>query len=440
MSTRVNPIRHVGAHARGRAAKLSDVEPDPDTSWRRWIRPQIGILVLAALAPYDGLLLIVPHGGGAHGWQEGLTLLVLAATLFTTRQSRVRARLGYPPWIIPLAGLLVLGLIWSIFGNIVRDLTGYRIDFFYVLLALAVWRAPLNERERDWLVTILMVNGIVTAVVGIAQQGIGVTGLHELGYAYNSVIRTSHGHLRSFSTFSQPFAFAFYLMVVVLVGLPVALEAPRRLRNRVFLISLPLLGVGLLLAIVRGALLGLAVGLLYIGVRRYRRLLWLIPVAVLGAAALLALPGNLAGPVLSSSSLHQRINSWDANLNHVLRRPLGTGIGSSGAAAEVSDELTGTHSRTFQPDNYYFKEIYELGIPGLLLFIWLLGAAFWDADRTAVRIRGPDSGFALGVAAAVLAAAAASTVATLFEIYPLDLMFWLLIAVVAICPTSPTTA
>ena len=41
--------------------------------------------------------------------------------------------------------------------------------------------------------------------MGLVQQAVGVTRLHELGYAYNTVIRTSHGHLRSFSTFDQPF-------------------------------------------------------------------------------------------------------------------------------------------------------------------------------------------------------------------------------------------
>jgi putative inorganic carbon (HCO3(-)) transporter len=434
----MNPIRHVGAHAAGKGTTTSSVESD--RNWRRWIRPQIGILLLAALAPYDGVLLIVPHGGTVHGWQEALTLVTLAATLLTTRQSRVRARGGLPPWVLPLGGLIVLGLLWSFFVGVAQAKTGFRIDFFYVLLALAVWRAPLNERERDWLVTILMVDGIVTAVVGIAQQALGVTRLHQLGYAYNTVIRTSHGHLRSFSTFAQPFPFGFYLMAVVLVGLPVALADPRRLRNRVFLFSLPLLGLGMFITIVRGAWLGVAVGLLYLGIRRYRKLLWFVPLAVVAGVAVLVLPGNLAGSVLSSTSLHQRFTSWDHNLNHVLRRPLGTGIGSSGAAALQTADLTGSHAHPFQPDNYYFKEIYELGVPGLLLFIWLIAAAFWDADRTATRIRGPDSALALGVAAAVLAAAAASTVATYFEIYPMDLMFWLLIAVVATCPTSPITA
>ena len=220
-----------------------------------------------------------------------------------------------------------------------------------------------------------------------------------------------------------------------------ALSDPGRLRNRVFLVCLPLLGVGMVLAIVRGAWLGVAVGWLYLGFRRHRILLWAVPLGLMALVVVLLLPGKLGSPALSSSSLHERVTSWDRNLDHVLRHPLGTGIGASGAAAAKTASLTGSHTHTFQPDNYYFKEIYELGMPGLVLFVWLLGAAFWNADRKAIRIRGPDSALALGVAAAVLAAAAASAISTYFEIYPMDLMFWLLIAVVAtLCPTSPSTA
>ena len=152
-------------------------------------------------------------------------------------------------------------------------------------------------------------------------------------------------------------------------------------------------------------------------------------------------PGSSGARRCRARACTERVTSWDRNLDHVFRHPLGTGIGASGAAAAKTASLTGSHTHTFQPDNYYFKEIYELGVPGLLLFVWLLVAAFWNADRTAIRIRGPDSALALGVAAAVLAAAAASAISTYFEIYPMDLMFWLLIAVVAtLCPTSPSTA
>jgi putative inorganic carbon (HCO3(-)) transporter len=346
-----------------------------------------------------------------------------------------------PGWLLPLGGLLVVGLVWSFFVGFVQAKTGFRIDFFYVLLAVALWRAPLNARERDWLVTILMVNGVITALWGIAQQVVGSTRLYELGYAYNTVIRNSHGHLRSFSTFEQPFSFAFFLMVVVLVATPVVLSDPRRLRNRVFLFCVPLLGLGMILALVRGAWLGLAIGWLYLGLRRHRILLLALPVGAAAVVALLLLPGTFGSSALSSSSLHQRFDSWHRNLDHVLRHPQGTGIGSSGAAAAKTAYLTGARHHTFQPDNYYFKEIYELGIPGLLLFVWLLFAAFWNADRKSVRIRGPDGALALGVAASVVGVAAASLVSTYLEISPMDLMFWLLLSVVAFsCTTSPSTA
>src|SRR6266550_462955 len=42
--------------------------------------PQLGVLVLVAVAPFNGLLLIVPHPVVVNGWKEALVIATLLAT------------------------------------------------------------------------------------------------------------------------------------------------------------------------------------------------------------------------------------------------------------------------------------------------------------------------------------------------------------------------
>ena len=400
-------------------------------------RPQRGVILLVALVPFDGLRLLSPLPSSVSDWKEVLVIATLFATFFAPPEARAKGdRRRLPSWAPAVIGLLILGLVSAAVVGGEQAITGFRIDYFYLLLAAAVWRCPLSEQERERLVTVLMVTGVLTALFGIAQQAIGAARLNALGYAYNTVIVTAAGHLRSFSTFASNFEFAFFLMVVLLLGLPCALSDVRRLRNRIFLACLPIFAVALLFTFTRGAWLGLAAGGVYLGLRRHRLLLLAVPAVALAFAFI---PGSTTSTAFSSTSLGQRTAGWQQNFEQVVSHPFGVGIGATGAAAakvasleagggNVDTSLPG--SATYQPDNYYYKTVYELGVPGLWLWVLLLVSAFAAAASFARSASGSESSFAVGVAACVLAAAFASLVATYFEIFPMDVLFWLLIAVV----------
>lgn len=181
----------------------------------------------------------------------------------------------------------------------------------------------------------------------------------------------------------------------------------------------------MLSAFVRAAFLGLAAGLLYLGFRRYRTLLAFIPLAIV---AFLAVGGPTSGALLSSSSFPQRTTGWQAHIRQIEAHPLGVGIGSAGAVAERL--ATGGKGR-YQPDNYYFKSLYELGVLGLWMFVLMLIGIFSSTHRGAARIRAPGRPLVDGIAAFILASIAAALVDSYFEIFPIDLLFWVLIAVVA---------
>ncbi|MCU1692039.1 MAG: hypothetical protein JWM64_1130 [Frankiales bacterium] len=411
-----------------------------------WVvrRPQRGVLLLAALAPFDGVLLIVPHPGLVEGWKEGLVLATVAAALLAPAPHRR----PLPGWVPALTGLVLVGLVSAVVVGGVQGLLGLKIDFFYLLLLPALWRCPFTRGDRDRLVTVLMTTGAVASVVGLAQQVVGQEALNQLGYEYNTTIRTADGLLRSFSTFNQPFPFGLYVMLVLLVGLPVALGDPGRRRNRLFLALVPVLVLGMLSSIVRAAIAGLAVGFVFLWWHRHRVLAHAVPP---GLAALLFVPPAVAAPLLSPSSLGQRTSGWTATFSQVLAAPFGSGIGASGSAAEKASQVSGTADTSYQPDNYYFKTLFELGPVGLWLLLLLLVAAFLWARGLSLALRRAsadapprdgrgDEDLAAGIAASVLAAMTASLVATYFEIFPLDLFFWLLLGVLtSLQAGSPST-
>ena len=396
------------------------------------LRPQTLLLVLAALAPYDGLLLLVPAPAPLGFWKE----LIVVAAVARAWQQRGRGQTGPPPpWHWPALGLLFLALLSAALNPGLHAIAGLKIGFFYLLAIPAILRlAPFEARDRDRLGTILMANAVIVSVVGIGQQFVGHAALNQLGYEYDEVIRFTKGWLRSFSTFNQPFPFAFFVMLAMLIGIPVSLEDRQRLRNRIFLWSQPLLIVGVLVSFVRGALLGLVVGLIYLGLVRYRvlaRSLVLLPLA----AVMVVFAGGAAA-VLSTNSLDARVTGWVSEVVDQGVEPLGLGIGTTGSAAELfaaDPDVFPTSARTdsYQPDNYFVKTLIELGPIGAWLFVWLLVLAARQARRVAeLPISRDDLGLAHGITAMVLASIPVGFISSYWEIFPADMFFWLLVGVI----------
>lgn len=401
------------------------------TAWACYRRPQRGVLIFVAAVPFHGLLLIAGLPSWVFGWKEYMAGALLVLTFVCPTAARALSGRKLPAWAWAVAGSLALGAASAAWVGGTQALVGLKVTYYGLVMAIVVWRCPPNARERDQLVTVFMVCGFVTAIVGLWQQVVGHAYLAQLGYKYNEVIRFVSGlRVRSFSTFLQPFPFAFYLMVVILIGLPASIAEPSRLRSKLFFLSLPVLAAGLLFSYVRAGFLGLILGLGYLAFHRYKILVYAIPFAFL---ALLFLPGGtFHDAVFESRTLHERTSSWSQRINRVEQHPLGEGIGSTGAAAEKTARLQQQNlDTTYQPDNSYLKTTFELGVFGLWLQLLMLGAAFLEGRAVEQRVGGRDVNLASGVCAVVLATVAASTVATYFEMIPSDVLFWILITVMS---------
>ena len=396
-----------------------------------WVaaRPQRGVLLLAAFVPFDGLLAIVPTPPFAEGWKEAL----LIWTIFWTALSVIRkprTKFPIPEFVGPLVLYVVIGVLSAVYVRGAQALVGLKISYLFAGVLVVLWFRPLDARDRDRLVTILMAVAFVTSIGGLAQQLLGHERLNAMGYEYNTTIRFTSGFLRSFSTFDLPFPFGFFLAMVLLVGIPVALSEPSRLRSLLFFVSAPVLLVALAFTFVRGAWVVLGAGLLYLAVHRYKVLLLGLPIALLSLAFL---PGQFSSPAFQSQSFNERQVGWLDNIGQVTSDPLGNGIGATGSGAEKTREVTQIDSIVYQPDNQYFKVLYELGVVGLWFFVMALVASLLYVRKSEPFLSGSDRAFADGVVANMIGVFAACFVATYFEIFPMDFFFWLLLGVVAVC-------
>lgn len=416
-----------------------------------WRRPQRGLLLTAALTPFNGLLILLPDGTVPAWWKEALLALTLLCALARARRDEL-PRMNIPWWPAVVA-LVVIGVVSAVIAFGALAYLPVKITFFYAIIIVIAWLAPLTASDRDHLVTILMVAGIINAAYGIAQQALGVDTLVAMGYEYGQQVRNAGDLLRSFGTFHQPFPYGLFLMITILVGSAVALAEPRRLRNRIFFWCIPLLLVGQALSVVRASYLGLALGLLTLGIIRYRKLLYGLGIgAVLGVPlALVAVPPATLSTVLSSDSYNTRASGWETTWDSILENPFGQGLGASGSAAEklvsgsvqlpeslrarIDGDTAYAFGIPYQPDNYYLKLLIELGPIGLWLFVVFLVVVLASAVSTCREATtSVDAGLAAGIGSMVVAAAAASSVSTYLEIFPLDVYTWLFVAVLAGIP------
>lgn len=391
-------------------------------------RPQRGVLILAALVPFNGLLIIAPSKPPfAEGWKEALALYTLVWA-FAARVRKPRVKRPLPEAWKPLAAYLAVAIASAMVVGGVQGLVGIKVGFFWVLIGVAAWIAPFSARDRDRFVTILMVDAVVTSLYGLYQERIGAWRMVDLGYAWNTNVRFSGGFVRVISSFNNPFPFAFFLSFVLMIAVPICLEDTKRQRNVLFLASLPIIMLALAFTFVRGAWLALGIGMMYLAVRKYRVLFLPVPLLLVGV---LFLPVTFSSSAFQSNSFNERTLGWSDNATKVVSEPFGNGIASTGASAEKTVQVERDSTAfVYQPDNQYFKTLYELGIIGLWFFGFMLLSILFVGRRAERRVASADMPLAMGFTGHVLGAMFAATVATWMEIFPNDFYLWLTLAIV----------
>lgn len=398
-------------------------------------RPEYGIAISLALVPFHRLT-IESEGGGFQPVKflvPALAVGLLAYGLIVIREERpARA----PALMVATFAFLAVVLASAIQGLEPSKSVGEIVRILTAAVLLLATLQICRRIEQVWVVAGGAVAGLLGgALQGLTQQAFGHFSQITLAFEGEEVGRIA-------GLFGHPNQYAGYLAVLVpLAGaLVISRRVPAPLRwlsGLAFAAALPALNF----AYTRGAIIGLAVGVLtWLLIMRRRG-------AIVVAVAAVCVAGFAAPAVLrerfsdaSSGEVALRADLWRSALDIYAKRPLlGVGIDNFVNAYTTlptnptfSSQRRLLHAREVlvppHAANAYLTILAEQGLLGLLTFLALLVFALLTAYRGS---RGEDLGVravGLGVGAGLLAFA----VHNMLEVTLLEVIQPLLVLVAAL--------
>ena len=274
--------------------------------------------------------------------------------------------------------------------------------FALVMFLLAAWlvRDRRHVELTFALVLIAAVWPIVDGIKEFAQGG------YDPKAQTNAVIVNPRSNYHSIQgLFDHPNPFGFYLIAILLAALVAFMETKRTLYRVLLGVVLGAGGFCLLQTYGRGAWIGFALGVLILGIWRYRMLLLIgliiLPIAAFAFPSAVRDVANRFGDLASSSAAHEsnsldwRRDQWSRMLPLGREEPLtGQGFGSY---QRLTIQVFGFEDKRFRTvqsgfpigftaHNDYVKTFVEMGWPGLLLWLAVFAGLIWTMV-TAARIR-----------------------------------------------------
>lgn len=363
-----------------------------------WRQPVLGLIVLLIGVPLHSLALLVLTGvlsapalptQAFTMWKELLLIVLLGVILARwLRRGSARLRMG----VVDILGIAYLLLV--VFYLLVPSaavgwggrLRAARTDAVFLL---AFWVGRGLYPGRKWL------KRLVYLTIGLAALGglgavierfflphdillrlgleqyfafLGVPGVSSLPIQFFSA--GGLGVQRAGSLYINPIELSFGMLAGLSLGVSLVMSGLWRARP-VVVLAIGLMLAGLILSIVRSALLGLAVSMILImlGSRLTRRV---VIILTLTAVILIALGAHLGlarlavqTVTLTDPSSRWRLEAWRQSLEAIVQRPWGWGLGTVGALAERFADP----SVRITSENWYLQIGIELGVVGLILYL-----------------------------------------------------------------------
>jgi len=379
------------------------------------VRPEVGLYLLIVAVPF-GSVREISAGGMTVGATEALIGLALAAWL-AQMVARRQVAPTLPPLTLPL--LLFLGTaLLSLPGALSLKFGLKEIIKWAEVLGLYVFAAnALDRRQARKLVLLVVLTGAAAALHGWVQffTRSGPEGFLLFGR-----------FMRAYGTFEQPNPYAGYLGLIAPLALSLALGGRKAdgWSQGEWLIyggSFGVMAVGLAMSWSRGAWIGFAAAAVAVSVVRSRRAAAASAVLVaVGAIALFLgsfqlLPESLTQrftdflPYVrpfdvrdvkvtdANFAVVERMAHWQAGWQMWAEHPWrGVGVGNYEPIYPAyyippwKEPLGHAH-------NTYLNAAAETGLIGLLAYLALWGAAFWQAVQAIRRTSGWDRAVAIGV-------------------------------------------
>lgn len=278
---------------------------------------------------------------------------------------------GYNTIFVLMLIVFTINTILSVnVSGSIRDLI---INGLSILMIIHMINGIENKKSLYQLMDIIVISGLVTSFYAFYQYFTGV----PMGSGW--VDPSSNISIRVFSTFENPNLYAEYLIMIIPLTFARLLSVGKK--NKIFYVIIGIAQlVALLLTFSRGGWLGLifAVGIFALLIKR-DLIIKLIPLGIVG---IFFLPSSIMMRIksigsLSDSSNFYRFQIWENSIN-IVKDFFVTGVG---LGFESFRSISSLYIKDFSPyhaHNTYLELMIEIGVLGLILFIWLLGKLLKD--------------------------------------------------------------
>lgn len=357
------------------------------------------------------------------------------------------------PITVPLICLMVVAVATFIVGLpngaltplVLRRFVEMLLSFGMVWVLAALLQ---NRADQARLVRWMLLLGGLSALIGMALYVIpdelamrALSLLRPFGYPEGPgvlrYVRDDPSQLqRATGLWIDPNAFGGYLLIVGALGVPQLFTRQPVMRRRWVFVCLSVITLALVLTISRGAMLGLAIVAVLMGLLKYRRLLPLI-ILVLGLALVLPQTRDLishfadgfAGRDLATQ---MRFGEYKDALRLIERYPL---LGVGFIDTPDVDLYIGVSSM-------YLLVAQQMGLLGVSAFALVLLVLFISAIRRWPTIRHDDTGSAiwLGAHGAVLGALFSGIFDHYFfniDFHTSVMLLWMMIALAQVSAIKP---
>jgi hypothetical protein len=313
--------------------------------------------------------------------KDVMTLAAILATVavLVLEPSKERRRILADRWVLLAVGLLLGLYVVNIGGGHgIAWAQGVRLTAEPLLLLVAGLALAKPGRTLRYATVSFVATACAAAAYGLWQQAVGKWALVGYGYSFTNQVRSYNGHLRSFGTFDDPFAYAAFLLFAIAI----LLFWTRR--------SVLAAGCGVLLFAGLGvswvrtaALITVALGGLWLARKGFTSSSVLVLAAAIASSGAILITGAGATETTSyqagstSLTLNGRTSAWKTALGPPSGWPFGRGVGKVGTAAYrsnyklVAGGSSTTNASAKAVDSGYLATIADVGLVGLAVLIGL---------------------------------------------------------------------
>lgn len=359
-----------------------------------------GIAALIVLMPFHAFFSIYLGSLGINqasvqSWKEVL-VVVLSFCWLMLSITRKRVNFRFDSTNILFIGIIFLSLIVTIFARPNSEAVIFGIKTNIVALAVYfIAQTPISsksfiKKHLQWLV---IIPGLVVAVFAILQSTVLPEKVFEvLGYNAGNInpkqiVDGSLAFHRAFSTLGGPNQLGTYLIVPLVFSLVYAIKQKKWWLLGFTLIFSIAIGFSFSRSAWIGALVAIIAALLMVFTNRQRIILGVVVAAVL-LSGIIAAPALVrSNPRLENVLFHGRIfenrivgsdqsrlEAVSNTTQAVVDQPFGHGLGTAGPASfQLPNPVI--------PENWYLQIAYEIGVIGLLLYIFAFAGLLGDFIR-----------------------------------------------------------